>query len=193
VPIITVPQGFDEAFPATVRWVKAQGSIEIGFREGQGFVVRALDGGGIVFESQAGKSVGQTLTTLERRVARADLPVQTVRKSAAPRRPKSRGRRGKAAGATARSTRKVGVPISAAERRLILAAAHLDDEIADRLEKIDPREDLVSLTIDELVRLAIATAGDPNRLADEPDRNLWVRLSDRLHEAVGDCLRSGRS
>src|SRR5262249_52322445 len=79
VPIITVPQDFDEACPAMVRWVKAQGSIEIGFQEGRGFVVRALDGGGVVFESQAGESVGQTLTALERRVARADLPVQTVR------------------------------------------------------------------------------------------------------------------
>jgi hypothetical protein len=41
-----------------------------------------------------------------------------------------------------------------------------------------------------LVRLAIATAGDPARLSAEADRNMWVRLSDRLHEAVGGLLRS---
>jgi hypothetical protein len=76
---------------------------------------------------------------------------------------------------------------------LILETAHLDDEITDRLEKIDPREALVSLTIAELVRLAIATAGDPNRLTDASDRTMWVQLSDRLHEAVGDCLGSDRS
>jgi hypothetical protein len=193
VPIVTTPQEFDEAFPAMVRWVKARGRIEIRFQDGQGFVVRALGDGGIVFESQAGKSVDKALTTLEQRIAQADLTAQTVRKSAATPRPKSRGGRDKAAGATARSTHKVSVPIPAAERRLILETAHLDDEIADRLGGIDPREDLVSFTIDELVRLAIATAGDPNRLADESDRNMWVRLSDRLHEAVGDCLRSDRS
>ena len=34
VPIITVPQEFDEAFPAVVRWVKTQGRIEIGVEEG---------------------------------------------------------------------------------------------------------------------------------------------------------------
>ena len=50
----------------------------------------------------------------------------------------------------------------------------------------------MSLTISELVRLAIATAGDPARLSAEADRNMWVRLSDRLHEAVGGLLRSDR-
>ena len=90
----------------------------------------------------------------------------------------------------ARSTHKVSVPFSAAERRLILKAAKLDDEIAERLDGIDPREEVVSLTTSELVRLAIATAGDPTRLSAEADRNMWVRLSDRLHVAVGGLLRS---
>jgi hypothetical protein len=90
----------------------------------------------------------------------------------------------------ARSTHKVSVPISAAERRLLLETARLDDEIAERLDKIDPREEVMSLTIAELVRLAIATAGDPKRLNAEADRNMWARLSDRLHEVVGRILRS---
>jgi hypothetical protein len=86
----------------------------------------------------------------------------------------------------------VSVPISAAERRLILETAKLDDEIAERLDEIDSREEVVRLTIAELVRLAIATSGDPTRLSNETDRNMWVRLSDRLHETVGGLLRSDR-
>ena len=193
VPIITVPQEFDEAFPAVVRWVKTQGRIEIGVEEGRGFVVRALDGDGVEFEGKTGKSVGEALTALQRRIAQGDWPVKKARKSAAAaQRQPSRGRRGGAAGAMARSTHKVSIPISAAERRLILETAHLDDEIVKRLDEIDPREEVMSLTIAELVRLAIATAGDPTRLSAEADRNMWVRLSDRLHETVGGLLRSDR-
>jgi len=193
VPIITVPQEFDEAFPALVRWVKTQGRIEIGIRERQGFVVCASDDGGTVFEGRTGKSVGEALTALQRRIAQGDWPVRKAKKSAAAaQRQPSRGRRGGAAGAVARSTHKVSVPISAAERRLILETAKLDDEIAERLDEIDPREEVVSLTIAELVRLAIATVGDPTRLSNETDRNMWVRLSDRFHEVVGGILRSDR-
>jgi len=96
------------------------------------------------------------------------------------------------AGAKARSTHEVSVPISAAERRLILETAKLDEDIAERLDGIDPREEVMSLTIAELARLAIATAGDPTRLSAEADRNMWVRPSDRLHETVGGLLRSDR-
>lgn len=71
VPIITVPQEFDEAFPAVVNWVKTQGRIEIGAEGGQGFVVRALDDGGAVFEGKTGKSVGEALTALQTRIAQA--------------------------------------------------------------------------------------------------------------------------
>jgi hypothetical protein len=191
VPIITVPQEFDEAFPALVRWVKTQGRIEIGVEGGQGFVARAVDDDGVVFEGKTGKSVGEALTALQQRIAQGDWPVKKARKpTAAAQRPPSRGRGGGAAGAMARSTHRVSVPFSAAERRLILETARLDDEIAKRLEGVDPREEVVSLTISELVRRAIATAGDPARLSAEADRNMWVRLSDRLHEAVGGLLRS---
>ena len=186
VPIITVPQEFDEAFPAVVRWVKTQGRIEIGVEEGQGFVVRALDAGGVVFE---GKDRQVRWRGVDR-PATGDRPGGLARQEGEEAgccctTPTIRGRRGGAAGAMARSTHKVSVPISAAERRLILETAKLDDEIARRLDEIDPREEVVSLTISELVRLAIATAGDPTRLSAEADRNMWVRLSDRLHEAVG--------
>lgn len=193
VPIITVPQEFDEAFQAVVNWVKTQGRIEIGVEEGQGFVVRARDDGGVVYEGKTGKTVGEALTALQEWIAQADWPVQRARKPKdAARLQPSRGRGGGAAGAMARGTHKVSVPISAAERRLILKTATLDDEIAERLDGIDPREEVMSLTISELVRLAIATAGDPTRLSAEADRKMWVRLSDRLHETVGGLLRSDR-
>jgi hypothetical protein len=193
VPILTVPQEFDEAFPAVVNWLKTYGYIEIGLEEGQGFVVRALDDDGVMFEDKTGRSVGEALTALQRRMAQGDWPVKEVRKStAAAQRQPSRRRGGGLAVELPRSTHRVSVPFSAAERRLILETARLDDEIAKRLEGIDPREEVVSLTIAELVRLAITTAGGPTRLTAETDRTMWVRLSDRLHEAVGDLLRSDR-
>src|SRR4051812_15884701 len=114
VPIITVPQEFDEVFPAVVRWVKTQGRIEIGVEEGRGFVVRALDGDGVEFEGKTGKSVGEALTALQRVIAQGDWPVKKAKKSAAAaQRQTSRGRRGRAAEALARSTHKVSVSISA--------------------------------------------------------------------------------
>jgi thiamine biosynthesis lipoprotein ApbE len=149
-------------------------------------------GDGIVFESQAGKSVGKALTALEERIAQAALPVEMVKPKAATQRPKSRDRGGRAVGATARSTYKVSVPFSAAERRLILKTAKLDDEIAERLDGVDPQEEVGSLTTSELVRLAIATVGNPTKLSDQTDRKMWVGLSDRFHEVIGGILRLDR-
>src|SRR5215208_445819 len=42
VPILTVSQELDEAYPAVARWVQALGRIEIGIREGRGSIVRAV-------------------------------------------------------------------------------------------------------------------------------------------------------
>src|SRR3954463_12033664 len=50
-PIITVPQEFDEAFPAVARWVKALGRIEIGLQEGRGSIVRAVVDEQVIFEA----------------------------------------------------------------------------------------------------------------------------------------------
>ena len=141
VPIITVPQEFDEAFPALVRWVKTQGRIEIGVEGQQGFVVRALADGGMVFEGKTGKSMCEALTALQRRIAQGIGPsgkrgsrlllhntnhpeaVEADRRGPWPKHKQSEC-----------------PPTSAAERRLILGTAR-DDEIAERLDKIDPREE----------------------------------------------------
>ena len=51
------------------RFVRGQGWIEIGDQEGFGFIVRALDYGGLVFESQKPKSLTEALAVLEKGIA----------------------------------------------------------------------------------------------------------------------------
>jgi hypothetical protein len=59
----------DELFPAVAEWVHTTGWIEIGDQEGFGFIVRALDYGGLVFESQGPKTLGEALAALEQALA----------------------------------------------------------------------------------------------------------------------------
>ena len=73
VPILTVSQEFDEAYPAVARWIKTLGRIEIGIEEGQGFVVRALSQEGLVFEDRRSQTLGEALIALERGIAQAEL------------------------------------------------------------------------------------------------------------------------
>lgn len=58
------------AFPAVAEFVRTQGWIEIGDQQGIGFIVRALDYGGLVYESKTPKTLNQALTALERGIAR---------------------------------------------------------------------------------------------------------------------------
>jgi hypothetical protein len=72
-PIIMVSPGrghVAEQFPAVARWVQGYGRIEIGQQEGVGFVVRALDSGGLVFEDTKAETLAEALTALEKRLAR---------------------------------------------------------------------------------------------------------------------------
>ncbi len=72
-PIIMVSPGrghVAEQFPAVARWVQGYGRIEIGQQEGVGFVVRALDCGGLVFEDTKAEMLAEALTALEKRLAR---------------------------------------------------------------------------------------------------------------------------
>ena len=52
------------------RFVQTQGWIEIGDQEGVGFVVRALDYGGLVFESKKPKTFTEVMTALEKTLRR---------------------------------------------------------------------------------------------------------------------------
>ncbi len=67
-PIIMLLPGsahVEEQFPAIAQWVQ-DGHIEIGDQEGFGFVVRALDYGGLVFEDDKPRTLTEALTALEK-------------------------------------------------------------------------------------------------------------------------------
>lgn len=59
----------DDLFPVTAQWVRTYGWIEIGDQEGVGFVVRALDYGGQVFQNTRAKTLGEALAALEKGLA----------------------------------------------------------------------------------------------------------------------------
>jgi hypothetical protein len=67
-PIIMVSLGrgqIAEQFPAVARWVQGYGHIEVGQQEGFGFVVRALDDGGLVFEDNKAETFAGAMASLE--------------------------------------------------------------------------------------------------------------------------------
>jgi len=54
----------EKLFPAIAQWVR-DGHIEIGDQEGFGFMVRALDYGGLVFEDDKPESLAEAMAVLE--------------------------------------------------------------------------------------------------------------------------------
>jgi hypothetical protein len=68
-PIIMLspgPSRIAEEFPATAKYVRGYGHVEIGDQEGFGFVVRALDYGGLVFEDNQAETLAEALAALEK-------------------------------------------------------------------------------------------------------------------------------
>ena len=61
--------GVEKVFPAIAMWVKSYGHIEIGDQEGFGFVVRALDYGGMVFEDHRPSTLAEAMAALEKGLA----------------------------------------------------------------------------------------------------------------------------
>jgi hypothetical protein len=59
------PPSVGEQFPAISQWVQECGRIEIGQQEGSGFVVRALDEGGLVFANDELATLAEAMTALE--------------------------------------------------------------------------------------------------------------------------------
>jgi hypothetical protein len=57
-------QSVEKLFPAIAQWVRG-GHIEIGDQEGFGFVVRALDYGGMVFEDDRPETLAEAMATLD--------------------------------------------------------------------------------------------------------------------------------
>ncbi len=58
--------GVEQMFPAIARWVRGYGHIEIGDQEMFGFVVRALDYGGLVFEDDKPDTLAEAMAALEK-------------------------------------------------------------------------------------------------------------------------------
>jgi hypothetical protein len=54
----------EKLFPAIAQWVR-DGHIEIGDQEGFGFIVRALDYGGQVFEDDKPATLAEAMASLE--------------------------------------------------------------------------------------------------------------------------------
>lgn len=66
----TGPQAaVDALFPSIAKWVRGCGHIEVGDQEGFGFVVRALDYGGLVFEDDRADTLAEALAALEKGLA----------------------------------------------------------------------------------------------------------------------------
>src|SRR5437879_3060807 len=63
------PAEIEEAFPAVAQWVRGYGHIEIGDQDNVGFLVRALDYGGLVFEDDRPRTLAEGMAALEKRLA----------------------------------------------------------------------------------------------------------------------------
>jgi hypothetical protein len=59
-------QGVEKLFPAITQWVRGYGHVEIGDQEMYGFVVRALDYGGLVFEDDKPDTLAEAMAALEK-------------------------------------------------------------------------------------------------------------------------------
>jgi len=55
----------EKTFPAVAKWVQGRGHIEIGNLEMTGFVVRAVDDGGLVFEEDKASTLAVAMVVLE--------------------------------------------------------------------------------------------------------------------------------
>jgi hypothetical protein len=62
----------NRSFPNIADWIQGSGWIEIGNREWQGFVVRALGEGGEVIEIEQSKSLGEAMVALEAEIPKAE-------------------------------------------------------------------------------------------------------------------------
>ncbi len=64
------PTDVHKDYPVIAMWVQRYGHIEIGDQEGHGFVVRAVDYGGMVFEDDKPRTLAEAMAALEIGLAR---------------------------------------------------------------------------------------------------------------------------
>jgi len=55
----------EEAFPNLAKWVRGYGWIEIGEQEQFGFVAKALDQGGLIFEDDQCNTLAEAMMSME--------------------------------------------------------------------------------------------------------------------------------
>ena len=60
----------EKSYPAIAQWVRGYGHIEIGDQDGYGFIARALDYGGLVFEDDTPRSLAEAMAALETALTR---------------------------------------------------------------------------------------------------------------------------
>ena len=65
-----VKTDIEAAFPNVAEWVQGCGWIEIGDQDWQGFVVRALNEGGLVYEQEGCRTLAEAMAALEKGVGK---------------------------------------------------------------------------------------------------------------------------
>jgi hypothetical protein len=78
------PADLGRQFPAIDKWVRESGWIEVGRRKEAGFVARALDDGGLVFENSSSNTLSEALAALEEGVAGRVEDQETVVRPSSP-------------------------------------------------------------------------------------------------------------
>jgi len=56
----------EAAYPNVAEWVQGCGWIEIGDQDWPGFVVRALNGGGLIYEHEGCRTLAEAMAALEK-------------------------------------------------------------------------------------------------------------------------------
>ena len=80
-------------YPAVSQWVRGNGWIEVGWRQDAGFVARALDDAGVVFENNNSNTLAEALAALEEGMAGRFGDQQAALRSSSPTVKKTKWRR----------------------------------------------------------------------------------------------------
>jgi len=64
------PSDVQRTYPAIATWVRGYGHIEIGDQQGFGFIVRAIDYGGQIFEDKKPSTLTEAMAVLEKGIAK---------------------------------------------------------------------------------------------------------------------------
>ena len=56
----------EAAYPNVAEWVQGCGWIEVGDQDWQGFVVRAMNGGGLIYEKECCRTLAEAMAALEK-------------------------------------------------------------------------------------------------------------------------------